>query len=71
MATILALVARHLGKDVGTTPLIGVNRWLGFSATVGLTNNRFSREPLSLWGIDAGYQLASGALMGVVLDLWP
>lgn len=71
MATILAAVARHFGEGVGTTLLVGVHLWLGFSATVGLTNNRFSDKPISLWGIDAGYQLASIVVMAVVLGLWP
>ena len=71
MATILAVVARHFGEGVGATLHVGLLLWIGFSATIGLTNNRFSDKPLSLWGIDAGYQLASIAVMAVVLGLWP
>ena len=70
MATILAVVARHFGEGVGPTLRVGLHLWLGFSATVGLTNNLFSDKPLKLWLIDAGYQLASVGVMSVVLGLW-
>ena len=70
MATILAVVAAHFGEGVGPTLHVGLHLWLGFSATVGLTNNLFSDKPISLWVIDAGYQLASVGVMSVVLGLW-
>ena len=70
MAAILAVVARHFGEGVGPTFHVGLLLWLGFSATVGLTANRFSDKPLGLWAIDAGYQVASIAVMAVVLGLW-
>ena len=70
MATVLAVVAGHFGEGVGPTFHVGLHLWLGFSATVGLTNNRFSDKPLSLWAIDAGYQVASIGVMAVVLGLW-
>ena len=34
------------------------------------THNRFSDKPLSLWLIDAGYQVVSVAIMVVVPRLW-
>ena len=71
MATVLALIAPHFGAGVGTTFAVGLHLWLGFSATVGLTNNRFSNKPLGVWLIDAGYQVASISIMAVVLGLWP
>ena len=71
MATILAVVAGHFGEGVGPTFHVGLHLWLGFSATVGLTSNRFSNKPLGVWLIDAGYQSASVAIMSVVLGLWP
>lgn len=70
MATVLALIAPHFGEGVGATLAVGLHLWLGFSATVGLTANLFSDKPLRLWFIDAGYQLASVAVMAVVLGLW-
>ena len=70
MAMILAVVARHFGEGVGSTLHTGVLLWLGFSATTGLMNNRFSDKPLGLWLIDAGYQLGSIGLMAIVIGLW-
>ena len=70
MATALALVAPHFADGVGGMIHIGLLLWFGFSATVGLTNNRFSGKPLSLWAIDAGYQVVSITIMAVVLGLW-
>ena len=70
MAMILAVVARHFGEGVGSTLHTGVLLWLGFSATIGLMNNRFSDKPLGLWLIDAGYQLGSIGLMAIVIGLW-
>ena len=70
MATMLAMIAPHFGDSPGTIFGVGLHMWLGFSATVGLTSNRFSNKPVSVWLIDAGYQLASIAIMSVVLGLW-
>lgn len=71
MAGMLAMIAPHFGDGPDTIFAVGLHMWLGFSATVGLTNNRFSNKPLSVWLIDAGYQIASIAIMSVVLGLWP
>ena len=71
MATVLAVVARHIGEGVGELSLVGFHLWLGFSATVGLNNNRFSGKPLRLWLIDAGYQLGSITLMAAAQDKEP
>ena len=70
MTTVLALVAPHFGESVGIFLHMGLLFWLGFSATTGLTNNMFSEKPLRLWGIDAGYQVASITIMAIVLGLW-
>ena len=69
MATVLAMIAPHFGDGIGATLHMGVLLWLGFSATVGLTNNRFCDTPLSVWVIDAGYQLTSIAIISVALGL--
>ena len=61
MATVLALVAPHFGEGAGATLHMGLLLWFGFSATGGLTNNRFSDKPISVWLIDAGYQVVSVA----------
>ena len=70
MATVLAMIAPHFGDGIGATFHMGILFWFGFSATVGLTNNRFSDTPLVVWVIDAGYQLSSIAIMSIMLGLW-
>lgn len=70
MATVLAAVAPNFGEGVGATLATGLILWLGFSATIGLTNNLFSDKPRIVWVIDAGYQTASVVLMSVVIGLW-
>lgn len=45
MATMLAMIAPHFGDGIHTIFGVGLHMWLGFSATVGLTNNRFSNKP--------------------------
>jgi hypothetical protein len=49
---------------------LGFLTWLGFAATIGLTANMFSENPIAVWVIDAGYQLAYLLLMGVILSVW-
>ncbi len=55
---------------LGGTFHIGLMLWCGFSATVGLVHNRFSDKPISVWVIDAGYELTVIAPMSVVIELW-
>ena len=42
----------------------------GFAVPVGLSQYAFSGKKLAAWAIDAGYQLASLVLMGVILTKW-
>jgi len=49
---------------------LGFLLWIGFAATIGLTANMFSDNPLAVWVIDAGYQLAYLLLMGVIVAVW-
>ena len=39
-------------------------------ATMGLTANMFSDKPISLFFIDAGYQMVYMVAMGVLLTVW-
>ncbi|PYP27322.1 MAG: hypothetical protein DMD51_02745 [Gemmatimonadetes bacterium] len=65
MAYALALLASY---TQATSFVQGL--WLGFAATIGLTANMFSDNPLAVWVIDAGYQLAYLLLMGVIVAVW-
>lgn len=44
--------------------------WLGFVATVMIGNYMFSKKPLNLYFIDAGYALANLVVMGAILGSW-
>lgn len=70
MAAVLAMVAPHFASGVLGMLHMGLLLWLGFSASVGITSCLFSGKPIRAWLIDAGYQLASIAIMAVVLGLW-
>jgi hypothetical protein len=41
--------------------------WLGYAATIGLTTILFGLQPISLWAIDAGFQLVFMCLMALIL----
>jgi hypothetical protein len=56
--------------DVWNGALVGLFVWIGFVATVLAVNTYFGGRPRMLWAIDAGYQLASLVVMGVILGAW-
>lgn len=69
---VMALVLRFLLYRLAVTDGRSALRlaglcWLGFVATVGLTSVLFALRPLSLWAIDAGFQLVYMCLMALVL----
>ncbi len=44
--------------------------WLGFMATLLMQSALYERHPMGLWAINAGYELVSIILMGVILAAW-
>jgi Protein of unknown function (DUF1761) len=69
---VMALVLRFLlyrlaATDAGSAIRLAAICWLGFAATIGLTTVLFALQPLSLWAIDAGFQLVYMILMALVL----
>jgi hypothetical protein len=64
-----------LGKIVVVTTVItvpygmkvGFAMWLGFVATVQLTDTLFGRKPFKLFLINTGYQLVCYLVMGAIL----
>jgi hypothetical protein len=64
-----------LGKIVVVTTVttapygmkVGFAMWLGFVATVQLTDTLFGRKPFALFLINTGYQLACYLVMGAIL----
>ena len=45
--------------------------WLGFIATIQLTQIMFSQKPKALLPIDAGYWLAVMLVMAAIIGYWP
>jgi hypothetical protein len=71
MAFVMALLVAWTGV---TTPeggsRLGAVVWLGFAATIGLTASMFSEKPITIFLLDAGYQLVYLMIMGTILAAW-
>jgi hypothetical protein len=50
---------------------VGFAIWLGFVATVQLTEVLFAKKPMKLYLINTGYQLVCYLAMGAILAVWP
>ena len=71
MAFILAVLVSYTGVSTARQgAFLGLLVWIGFLATLGLTAHMFSGKPLSIYLIDAGYQLVYAMVMGVILAAW-
>jgi hypothetical protein len=69
-ATVLAaLIAPRAGVTggAGTGAILGA----GLIATGFGVNYLFGREGATLWGIDAGFNVAQMTIMGAVIGAWP
>jgi len=49
---------------------VGFAVWLGFVATVQLTDSLFSKKPAKLFLINTGYQLVCYLAMGAIIGAW-
>ena len=71
MAFVLAVLVSYAGvSTVLQGAFLGFLVWVGFLSTLGLTAHMFSEKPLSIYFIDAGYQLVYAVVMGVILAAW-
>ncbi len=71
VALALAVVLHHYSyMDAMKGAMIGALCWLGFQASTSLTTSLFSSRPSRLWLIDAGYNLVSAVLAGLILGGW-
>jgi hypothetical protein len=71
MAFVLAVLVSY--ADVSSVlqgAFLGFLVWIGFLATLGLTAHMFSEKPLSIYLVDAGYQLVYAVVMGSILTAW-
>jgi Protein of unknown function (DUF1761) len=50
---------------------VGFAVWLGFVATVQLTDVLFARRPAKLYLINTGYQMVCYLVMGAIVAVWP
>ncbi|MBZ5722491.1 MAG: DUF1761 domain-containing protein [Acidobacteriia bacterium] len=50
---------------------VGFAVWVGFVATVQLTEVLFAKKPTKLYFINTGYQLVCYLAMGAILAKWP
>ena len=69
------VLAKIIVISTVTSPLygmkIGFAAWLGFVATVQLTEVLFARKPAKLYFINTGYQMVCYLAMGAILAVWP
>ncbi len=71
MAFVLSILVSYAGAStVLQGAFLGLLVWIGFLATLGLTAHMYSEKPLSIYVMDAGYQLAYAVVMGVILAVW-
>lgn len=55
------------GAGIGAGAALGLVLGVAFVATAFGVNYLFSRHPVALWGIDAGYNVAQFAIMGAII----
>lgn len=72
---LMAFVLAHFVDYAQATTFIeGVQAgfwvWLGFIATVSLGSVLWEGKPIQVYLINAGYQLVSLVMMGIILTLW-
>ena len=71
MAWVMAVLIDRMGilTWLGGVKLGGI-AWVGFVATTGLMNSLYTNKRMAAWLIDAGYQLVSLVLIGVIVAVW-
>ncbi len=50
--------------------LVGVLCWIGFAGSTSYATAIFSQKPKGLWLIDAGFNLVSFIIAGIILAAW-
>ena len=68
---VLAHAVSYAGAKTATTgAIVGFWNWLGFVAAIMFVVYSLSYKPLSLWLIDAGYNLIGFLIAGTLLAVW-
>lgn len=72
VALVLAMLVSYLGLSRAVEGLgLGFLLWLGFAATLGLTQSVFAGRGIAAYLIDTGYQLVYLLAMGALIAAWP
>jgi surface polysaccharide O-acyltransferase-like enzyme len=67
---IAAFLNHHEPATIARGAKLGAVCWLGFTATSSLATAVFSSIPKKLWLINAGYNLVSYVIAGMILAAW-
>jgi hypothetical protein len=71
MAYVLARFVGHYGAvNLWDGIVVGFLAWLGFVATIMAGSIFYEKKPTELVAINAGYQLVTILVMGVILAVW-
>lgn len=71
MAYVLGVFISYAGvTDVVGGATIGFWAWLGFIATMKLSEVLFEQRPMNLYYINVGYHLVVLVVMGAILAVW-
>lgn len=65
-----AFLNHHLPATIARGAKLGAVCWLGFTAAPTFASAVFSSIPKRLWLINAGYNLVSYVLAGIILAYW-
>ncbi len=68
---VLGMFMKYTGANtLAGGALIAFWAWLGFIATTSLSAVLYSKKPMKLWMIDAGYHLVTLLIAGMIMATW-
>jgi hypothetical protein len=63
-------VAYADARTAATGAMVGFWNWLGFIAAIMFVTVGFQNKPMTLWFIDAGYDLVGMLISGILIAVW-
>jgi hypothetical protein len=63
-------VAYAKAGTAGMGAVVGFWNWLGFIGAIMIVTVSFQGKPITLWLIDAGYDLVGMLIAGIILAVW-
>lgn len=71
LAYVLAYFIQYAGINTAVLGMtVGFWSWLGFIATIQLTDAMFTGKPIGLYLINTSYRLAALVAMGAIIGYW-